>query len=577
MVDSLPKKVFVLALDGATFDLIKPWAEAGKLPLFRQLMSNSGWGEIESTIPPITPVAWLSFMTGKNPGQHGVYDFFRPIEQDYRELNPAMAEINHQPTLWRILSDRGRKVCLLNVPMTYPPESVNGYLYSGVPAPTGGRNYTFPPELDNELQASGWNLSKNAALVRGTYQEYLTYLKQLVVDRTEATLHLMSQERWDFFMVHYLETDQVLHTYWRFLNEDVSEDDDLATAMLNLYQCVETQMARIIKQFDDETSLIILSDHGMGPVNYHLFLNNWLINEGFMVWRRNVSTYLRRFSYTLGFTPSNLYRRIPQSLLKRFSLGQVREDLAQIDVGQNEKPSQGLSQIRKRILVSLLRLPFLDFGDIDWSRTQAYSTGTTQAGFIHLNLKGREPQGNISETDYEQIRDEIKARLLAWENPFTGRKMVKAVMKREEIYHGDQLNHAPDLIVSYHETDYEAKKGSIFLSNRAIEPVEHANATHRMPGILFLSGSFFSPGPFNCRPNLLDMAPLILYLMDEAIPTDFEGKFHESLIEPSLLQKRTPRWVEPIPTAPFVEEDTLLSNKELDSVVEQLRNLGYLE
>ncbi len=246
MSDGLSNKVFVLALDGATFDLIRPWAEQGKLPLFSKLMAESAWGELNSTITPITPVAWLTFMTGKNPGKHGVFNFFRPIRSDYAAVTPASATVNTESTLWELLSQRGRNVAILNVPMTYPPKPVNGSLFAGVPMPTGEMQFSYPPELHEELMSHGWDLRKNASFSQGTYEGFLDYLKELVVMRTDATLYLMKNRPWDFFMIHHFETDQVAHMYWRFM-ENEAESHPLHNAMLQLLQCVEEQMARIIQ------------------------------------------------------------------------------------------------------------------------------------------------------------------------------------------------------------------------------------------------------------------------------------------------------------------------------------------
>ncbi len=534
----MSSKVFVLALDGATFDLIRPWAAAGKLPLFAQLMQESAWGEIESTTPPITPVAWLTFVTGKNPGKHGVYNFFDPVRTDYTAITPISTTTNTEMAVWDLLSQQGRHVCVLNVPMTFPPRPVNGELYAGMPMPMGDLQYSYPPDLHDELLAHGWDLRKNAGFSQGTYEEFLQYLQDLVTTRTEATLHLMQTRPWDFFMVHYLETDQVAHMYWRFW-ENESPEHPLHDAMLTLYQHMEGQMARIQAQLPADATLVIVSDHGMGPVHCHLHLNNWLLQEGFLRWQDNFSTRLRRFTYKLGVSPTSIYRRIPESLLKRLTLGQTRAEFAQIQ--REVRTTAGAKSLVKHWFANLLRLPFLYLSDIDWARSQAYSGDTTQAGLIYLNVRGREPDGCVAPgEEYERLRAKIRDRLYGWVNPLTGQKMVARVCLREELYSGHQLANAPDLIVFYHETDYESRKGAIFLSTNPLEPIKNAYATHRLMGMLMVTGPAIQPRLLDEKLTLTDMAALILYLMDEAIPEELDGRFPAELLQTAHLAAHPP-------------------------------------
>ena len=144
-------KVLVIGLDGATFDLIRPWAAAGHLPTLSRLMSQGAGGELRSTIPPMTAPAWTSFITGKNPGKHGLYDWIRRHADDY-SVYPVTARHCAEPTLWALLSAAGLRVCVFNVPMTYPPQPVNGLMISGLPAPSVQAGITYPPELLTEIE-----------------------------------------------------------------------------------------------------------------------------------------------------------------------------------------------------------------------------------------------------------------------------------------------------------------------------------------------------------------------------------------------------------------------------------------
>ena len=137
MVDRMKnvRKVICIGLDGATFDLIRPWLSKGKLPNIGRIIKDGVWGELESVIPPVSAPAWTSFMTGKNPGKHGIFGFKKEKQGTYEELFVNRKLIKSE-TLWKCLSDVGKKVIVINVPLTYPPEEINGYLMSGMDTPS---------------------------------------------------------------------------------------------------------------------------------------------------------------------------------------------------------------------------------------------------------------------------------------------------------------------------------------------------------------------------------------------------------------------------------------------------------
>src|SRR5260370_25764040 len=119
-------KIIIIGLDSATWDLIKPWAAQGLLPNLSQLAEKGVSGELESAIPPLTPPAWTSFMTGQNPGKHGIFHFLEKQPGAYA-MRYSNAGSRRAPTLWRMLSGAGHTVGVINVPFTSPPQPVNGF------------------------------------------------------------------------------------------------------------------------------------------------------------------------------------------------------------------------------------------------------------------------------------------------------------------------------------------------------------------------------------------------------------------------------------------------------------------
>lgn len=567
MSESSSRRLLTIALDGATWDMLDGWIAEGKLPNLARLIAGGVSAPLESTIPPITTVAWLTFATSKNPARHGVFDFFRPIRQCYTDLVPATADLNRQSTLWGILSRRGRRVGVVNVPMTFPPEPVNGFIIPGAPAPACD-DPGYPPGLVDELRRHGWDLTRDATLAQGSFDEMLCHLKDLVRARTEATCYLLGHQPWDFFMVHFLETDQVQHTFWRFLEK---ADSPFRDAILHLYEEVDRGIGQILDTAGD-VPVVLMSDHGMGPTRYHVNLNNWLVQEGFMRWQRRPATALRRLGYRLGINPTRLYNALPPKLLRRLTLGDLRTGVAQIPtehVGHRRSLTQRLFELLSHGL-------FLSFNDVDWSRTAAYSTGTTGAGLIYLNLSEREPAGIVSGgAEYRRVREQIAQRLMNFTDPWTHRPLVKRVYRREELYQGPHITDAPDLIAIYRYGEYDHKKGTVFLSSRPVEPVRDANATHRPYGIFAL----YAPGVAQSGERLdavhiQDVAPTILHLMGEAVPRELEGQVLETGLTDDYSAAHPVQISEEPTIGPATDQE--LSSSELEIVLERLHDLGYI-
>src|SRR4030042_3058371 len=191
-------RVFAVGLDGATLDLIRPWAAEGKLPTFARILREGSCGSLISTIPPVTGPPWASFMTGKNPGKHGVGDFFHRAPGEYRRVPLDSTSIRGEP-LWVTASRWGKKVGVLNVPVTYPPYEVNGFLISGLLTPRSVARFTYPESLAQELDQAlgGYRVNLDHFYSKGAAEPFLADLRELVDGRPRAAQYLMSRYEWD--------------------------------------------------------------------------------------------------------------------------------------------------------------------------------------------------------------------------------------------------------------------------------------------------------------------------------------------------------------------------------------------
>lgn len=269
-------RVFVLGLDGATFDLIDPWLEAGSLPNLYSFMDSGAYGKLESVLPPMSPPAWASAITGVNPGKHAMFDWYRRLPNS-RALVSETSKSLRTKAIWTLLSEAGRPVGAINVPLSDPPHPVNGFMISGMPH-TDPKGYTYPKELQEELEgyltdSMGDHLNDENA------KELLDKFMRTYRERLEVTIRLMQERPWDLFWVVFTATDRIQHYYWKFMDEnhpkyDPDAPEFLKEAIFNLWVEIDAGIGRILEVMPDDATVIIMSDHGFGPIYKEVRLHN---------------------------------------------------------------------------------------------------------------------------------------------------------------------------------------------------------------------------------------------------------------------------------------------------------------
>ncbi|MFZ1505666.1 MAG: alkaline phosphatase family protein, partial [Anaerolineae bacterium] len=496
-------RCFVIGLDGATFDLILPWVAQGKLPAFAQLLRRGAWGQLRSTVPPMTGPAWTTFATGANPARHSIYDWVYREPGTYNFV-PATAANRRLPSLWSLLSAAGRRVAVVNVPMTFPPEPVNGLLISGLPTPSKQVTFTHPPELAQEIERITGNYilypDPGQAYSDAGVDAFLARLYQTTETRIKLVENLRGREAWDFFMVVFNGTDTVQHAMWKFMSpahplHDPTKAAKYGDAILTFYQFLDRWLATQIASLPPDTVLMLMSDHGFGPFHKFIHVNNWLREQGFLAIKPAWRARLKYAAFRAGFSPMAVY-----DLLMRLGLGSLKREVVR---GQGQ---------------GLLRTLFLSFDDVDWPATRAYSLGNI--GQIRLNVTGREPQGCVAPgREYEQVREEIMARLRLLTDPATGEAVVDEIYPREALYRGPYLEDAPDIVFLPKRLEYFGFGEYEFGSHRVIEAMRRGiSGTHRMNGIFAALGEPVQPGVEISGATLADLAPTILHLLGQPIP-----------------------------------------------------------
>jgi len=244
----------VIGLDGAPLDLIQTWVSSGRLPTLRKLLEGGTRGILQSIIPPITPTAWTSIVTGVNPGKHGIYNFHDIQKYEIANVNRTYRGAK---ALWNILSNHGKKSIIVNVPLTFPPERINGIMITD--APNTNSHITSPASVMSELVAKRIDLSY---LVEPTPN--IRQIKKYVHERKEILFSLISKFQWDFLMVVFTETDKVQHAYW-------SDKEKV----LECYSEVDIVIKELINKTPENTTIFVISDHGYGSYSKIFHINNW--------------------------------------------------------------------------------------------------------------------------------------------------------------------------------------------------------------------------------------------------------------------------------------------------------------
>jgi len=499
------KRIMIIGLDGSTFDLIKPWSENGYLPIFKKLLKEGVHGNLRSTIPHATIPAWPSFATGCNPGKHGLYDFFKEKKSSYDltvEINPSGA-IN-KPTLWKILGDYGYNVSVINVPATYPPSRVNGYMITGMLTPPKVK-FTYPHEFQNELieNIGEYNVFFQALSAKNP-EVLLNDLNKTLETRFKAVEYLWTEKKPDFLMMVDNGTDRSEHELWKYLDKqnplyEKKKVEKYGNPLLKYYKEVDKTLGKILKLIDEDTILLLMSDHGQGSLHKFVNLNMFLIKEGYMKIKKNPLSKIKYFFFKLGFTPKNLYE-----LLRKIGMERYASD-----------------RISSKTKLSILNKFLFSTSDIDWSKTKAFSSGVT--GSITINLDGRQPDGCVSSIKYESLVNEIVKKLNNLNDNDNNKKIIKKVYRKDEIYKGAYLDQAPD-IVAIPEEYYEFFGMHGFTFNKMLVKTFGNSGSHRENGIFMAFGRGIKNNYEVKDANILDITPTVLYIMGISQPDYMDGK-----------------------------------------------------
>ncbi len=504
------RQVLVVGLDGATFDLLQPLMDQGKLPNLASMASRGVHGKLFSTILPLSPTAWTSFSTGKNAGKHGIYDFSKRSEGTY-DYVPTSSQDGISETVWDVVGRFGGHSIVVNVPLTYPPKPVSGVMISGFPTPVAKRDFTYPGELLHELESRFGKIEihKPSILYRkGKESEIGEKLIHITRQQTEITQYLMESRDWDLTISVYDATDVLGHYFWAYLDKNHPKyDPKLAEPVRSIVEDIHVELdkgvGKLFQLVGPETLKLVVSDHGFGPVYYGVYVNNWLLEQGYMHFKQTPIVKVKYWAFRRGLHTYNLLQ-----IAKRLGLVNSIES----------------AYATKSRMVDLVKKTSLSMDDIDWTRTRVSSFGNL--GQLYLNIKGRDPGGVVKPELADELAREVVSKLKELEDPKRHVQMFDHVYVKSDIFLGDASKDAPDIVFFDEQMKYTAHRMFELGSNNLVSPHPLYSGNHKFDGILFMEGIGVRPSRdiLQSRNELIDITPTILGYLGRPIPEDIDGR-----------------------------------------------------
>lgn len=534
-------RVLVVGLDGATFDIIEPLLKDGELPNLGTLIDEGSSGILESTIPPVTIPAWVSMLTGKNPGKLGCFDLLKRVGY-LSEPNSFCYEGNSP--LWHILNKYGIKTGLMNIPGTFPPKKVKGFMITGMLTPSKRSEYSFPSQLaddldsrinDYEIDVAQWQYLDEGHFVKDLYN--------VTNKRLEAALYLTEKIPCDFYMIVFTSSDRLHHVLW-----------NKSEVIREYWKELDKVLGQLFDHFKDDT-IIIVSDHGFGPLKKTFNVNEWLEEKNYLKLKESPE---RGFMSKFGGFIESIYRVLKKNFKSIDPLLGYLNELVGGDRLQKATYNYLSSEKLKKY--------------VKWRDTKAFgAVHSPHFGQIYLNVKEKMENGVILPSEKKSIREEIIRDLKDLRDPNTGEHLKIDVYRPEEIYMGPDLDEAPDIIFMIEdgtiEIDATIGDGE-FLQEGS--PFTGWTGTHKRDGIFIAKGPWIKRGHKIGRSSIMDVTPTIMQLYGIPTPADIDGVPLKEIFTRDFNER------ELIDTSDEGDVHEGLTEEEKNLIEERLKKLGYI-
>ncbi|MCB8968168.1 MAG: alkaline phosphatase family protein [Ardenticatenaceae bacterium] len=557
------KKTLLIGLDAACWAYLDPLLAQGELPNIQRLREAGTWGVLMSTLPALTPAAWSSIITGKNPGKHGIFDMTYRRTDTY-EFVPVSAPRRLGTPFWKRLNEQGVRVGLVNLPFTYPPDGLDGFVLAGFGAPGSVPDLAFPREALKWLedQFGPYQPVVDAEMLRSGDPAVIFAAEKALQDyHVKAACALAEKYDVDVLAINLMMLDHANHKMpqMEHVNQSIRQ--------------LDVDLGRLLEAFRPDNVLAI-SDHGSRRVKGDFLLHAWLRDEGFCVQRKRPSTsraqtlnwVLAQWLRGHGWHGARelLYRRLLRFVVPRLSA---------------ERADDFWERVEADVPFARTHVEYDD--ELDFEQTRVYPGGS-YSGLLYFNLTEREPKGMLSAADAEILASELKQKLMQLTDPETGERLFKNVYTADEVLDGPVAFHGPNIIIDKYASSWnilstfrrgsyaEKVYGRYFVDN--IKDFGH----HSRDGIFVFAGSDFQSGALAEPGVLMDVPATLLHLYDVPLPDDWDGRSLTETMTPEFRDSH-PVQQQPGDIESGFETIDLYSDAQTEEIIDHLRALGYLD
>jgi predicted AlkP superfamily phosphohydrolase/phosphomutase len=528
-------RVILIAWDGADWRILDPLLEQGALPNLQALIERGQRDVLRSTVPTHSWAAWPSFLTGVDPVDHGVFDILETVPGTHKAYPVTYKSIKAR-TFLDDLTAAGKQQLLLDVPLTFPPPDISGNLIAGGVLPKG-RAVSHPADLQEDLRKAGLEWPING-MSWTTYHNkpdaYLDEAFEVTEKRIKASEWLMDNRDWDLMATVWVSIDRTQHCLSNYIAPDhpdytKNKDTRIGKKVADIFRQTDDAIGRFVGKAKSDDLILFISDHGFQSCTRALNMDRMLHEMGY-----------------LEFSASN-------AVFGPMQWGPVRK------VARKVYDTLGLH--------GKVALP----QSVNWSKTRAFTTIRSTGEGVSINLAGRQIDGVVDPADYDKVRGDLMDRLANYVDPKTGRKPVKEIAKREEVFKGKFADEAPDIMM------VPAEGYSLTHAKAAIEDADWVSGDHRLEGVIVAMGP--NVRPFESTPSLIDMAPTLVAALDAPTAVKPTGRvLTEVLGSDAKMTEREPEPASAIPGMAIPGMgDSAVSDTEADEMEEHLRGLGYIE
>jgi len=530
----------LFGLDGATFDVLDDLVERGVMPYLGRFMAEGARATLSSTVPPLTPVAWSSLVTGRTPGNHGVTGFFQHASGKGHGLQIVSSRQLRAETIWSVASRQGVRALSLNFVVHQPPPRIDGSVIPGWVPWRWLKRFSHPagiverlarelPSFDVKQLAMDFDQERKA-IAGAPLDDHDAWIA-LHVERDRQWFnvfqHLLSTERYGLAGIVFDGVDKLQHLLWRYLDPDLEprhpsrEYLQTRQACWRYFEQIDSFLAETVALAGPEANVFIVSDHGFTGCRDIVFINTWLERRGYLTWKPDVPVV---------------------------SDGDDRCEALEPD--------------------------FYELSAFDMSRTWAYALTSASNG-IHIAVRGERDDAGIPPETYERFRADLIDQLLTdCADPGTGEPLVTDVTTREGAFGGPHMSLAPDLTLTLRDHGFvSVRRGPSVLEARP-----GVVGTHHPRGVFVARGPRILPARLAEPLQIVDVMPTALYVSGLAIPEDVDGRVVAEMFEADDLRQHRVQ----VAKAPAIELEAAAAavaapaGQDAD-ILARMKALGYLE